>query len=129
MEIRRRVAMALLDIARFGLSLAGYAGLIAKRHPGSKPTLNAGQCQQLLELLSQGARAHGWHNALWTLKRMTALIAHHFGLSYCPSGIWRLLRRCKWSPQKPERRARERDEQAMAQWPVQTWPQLTKSPA
>jgi transposase len=149
LEIRRRVAMALLDVGwgvrqvarqvkaspgsvcrwRDTRAQQGEAGLTAKRHPGSKPKLNAAQCQQLLVLLSQGARAHGWPNELWTLKRITALIARHFGLSYCPSGIWRLLRRCKWSPQKPERRARERDEQAIAQWPVQTWPQLKKSPA
>jgi transposase len=149
LEMRRRVAMALLDVGwgirqvarqvkaspgsvcrwRDTLAQQGEAGRTAKRHPGSKPKRTAVQRQELLLLLSQGARAHGWPNELWTLKRITALIARHFGVSYCPSGIWRLLRRCQWSPQQPERRARERDEQAIAQWPVQTWPQLKKSPA
>jgi transposase len=149
LEIRRRVAMTLLDggwsirqvarqikaapgsVCRWRDTRAqhGEAGLTAKRHSGSKPQLTAAQRQQWLGLLSQGARAHGWPNALWTLKRLTALIARRFGLSYCPSGLWRLLRRCQWSPQKPERRARERAEQAMAQWPVPPWPQLKKSPA
>jgi transposase len=49
--------------------------------------------------------------------------------TYCPSGVWRLLRRCKWSPQKPVRRSRERDEVAIAQWPTDVWPWLKKSPA
>jgi transposase len=149
LEIRRRVAMALLDIGwgirqvarqvnaapgsvcrwRDMLAQQGEAGLTAKRHPGSTPKLNAAQCQQLLTLLSQGARAHGWRNELWTLKRIVALIERHFGLTYCPSGIWRLLRRCKWSPQKPARRSRERDEDAIAAWPTDVWPQLKKSPA
>jgi len=149
LEIRRRVAMALLDVGwgirqvarqvkaspgsvcrwRDTLAAQGEAGLTAKRHPGSKPQLRPEQCQALLDLLSQGARAHGYRNELWTLRRVAALIARHFGLSYGPSGVWRLLRRCKWSPQTPERRARERDEQAIARWPMDVWPQLKKSPA
>jgi transposase len=118
LEIRRRVAMALLDVGwgirqvarqvkaspgsvcrwRDTLAQQGEAGLTAKRHPGSKPKLNAVQRQQLLELLSQGARAHGFRNELWTLRRIAMVIERHFGCPYCPSGIWRLLRRCKWSP-------------------------------
>lgn len=149
LAIRRRVALALLDIGwgvrqgarhvkaspgsvwrwRDTRASQGEAGLTAQRHPGSQPKLNAAQRQQLLALRSQGARAHGWRNALWTLKRIVALLERHFGLTYGSSGLWRLLRRCKWSPQKPARRRRERDEDAIAQGPVQTWPPLNKSPA
>jgi transposase len=149
LEIRRRVAMALLDIGwgvrqvarqvkaspgsvcrwRDTRAHQGEAGLTAKRHPGSKPHLTAAQCHQLFALLRQGPRAHGYPNELWTLKRVAALIQQHFGITYCPSGVWRLLRRCKWSPQKPARRSRERDEVAIAQWPTDVWPRLKKSPA
>ena len=148
LEIRRRVALALLDVGwgirhvarqvkaspgsvcrwRDTLAQQGEAGLTAKRHPGSKPKLNAVQRQQLLELLSQGTRAHGFRNELWTLRCIVMVIERHFGCTYCPSGIWRLLRRCKWSPQKPARRARERDEDAIARWPTDVWPRLKKSP-
>ena len=149
LEIRRRVAMALLDIGWGVRQVArqvkaspgsvcrwratrhqhGEAGLDAKRQPGSKPRLTEAQRARLVALLHQGARAHGGRNALWTLKRIAALIEHHFGISYCPSGVWRLLRRCKWSPQKPARHSRERDEVAIAQWPTDVWPRLKKSPA
>jgi len=53
----------------------------------------------------------------------------HCGITYCPSGVWRVVRRLRWSPQKPARRARERDEVAIAPWPTDVWPRLTKSPA
>src|SRR5262245_65007 len=149
LEIRRRVAMALLDVGwgirqvarqvkaspgsvcrwRATRTQQGEAGLTAKRHPGSKPNLNAAQRQQLVALLSQGARAHGWRHALWTLKRIVVLIECHFGIPYGPSGVWRLLHRCKWSPQKPARRSRERAAVALAQWPTDIWPPLKKSPA
>jgi transposase len=148
LEIRRRVAIALLEegwgvrkVARHlkaspgsvcrwrdARDHHGEAGLNAKRHPGSVPKLTLDQRNLLFTLLCQGPRAHGYSNELWTLKRIAALIQQHFGITYCPSGVWRLLCRCKWSPQKPARRARERDEQAIAQWPTETWPWLKKSP-
>jgi transposase len=149
LEIRRRVAVALLDAGwgirqvarqvkaspgsvcrgRDRLAQDGEAGLTAKPHPGSQAKLRPPQCQALLDLLSQGARAHGYGNELGTLRRIAALIARHFGLTYCPSGVWRVVRRLKWSPQKPARRARERDEGAIARWRSPTGSRLTKSPA
>jgi transposase len=106
------------------------AGLQAKPHPGgSHPKLTADQRQQLVDLLRQDARAHGFRNELWTLSRIATIIARHFGQTYCPSGVWHLMRRLNWSPQKPARRARERDEQAIANWPTDKGPTLKKSPA
>lgn len=43
--------------------------------------------------------------------------------------IWRILRALGFSVQKPERRAIERDEEAVRQWKQRTWPALKKSPA
>jgi transposase len=149
LEIRRRVAMALLQegwgvrqVARHmhvspgsvcrwrdARDQHGEAGLNAKRHPGSVPKLTLAQRHHLLTLLSQGPRAHGYPNELWTLKQVAALMQQHFGITYCLSGVWCVLRGLRWSPQKPARRARERDEVAIAQWPTDVWPQLKKSPA
>lgn len=149
LEVRRRVAVALLhrgwgvrQVARhIGCSHSSVrrwrdafaqqadAGLNAKPHPGSRPKLTPTQYQQLAELLAQGARTHGYRTELWTLHRIAQLIEQRFGITYCPSGVWRLLRRMGWSPQKPERRARERDEDAIATWRTQAWPRLKKSPA
>jgi transposase len=82
-----------------------------------------------VELLRQGARAQGCRNELWTLARIATVIDRHFGITYCPSGVWHLLQRLGWSPQKPAKRARERDEEAIATWPKAQWPALKKSPA
>jgi transposase len=79
--------------------------------------------------LSQGARAHGCHNELWTLARIAMVIERHFGITYCPSGVWHLMGRLGWSAQKPQRRARERDEQAIAKWLREDWPRIKKSQA
>ena len=66
----------------------GEAGLNAKRHPGGKPRLTEAQRARLLTLLSQGACAHGFHNELWTLRRVAAIVQRHFGISYCPSSLF-----------------------------------------
>ena len=118
LEVRRRLAVTLLEagwgsrqVARHVNASAtsvcrwrdavvqyGDSGLDAKRHRGGQARLNAKQGQHLLHLLSQGARAHGFRNELWTLSRMATLIERHFGLTYCPSGVWHLIRRLGWSP-------------------------------
>jgi putative transposase len=90
------------------------------------PKLDAGQVEVLLALLARGATAHGYANDLWTLDRVAALVRATFGVAYDPSGVWHLLRRHKWSCQKPERRAREQDPAAVARFRRVTWPAVKK---
>jgi transposase len=97
-------------------------GLAAKPHPGPATRLSLQQQQELEQLLCQGAKAHGWSNELWTTQRIAELILRHFGVSLHHDHVGRFLRtRLKWSPQKPRRRARERDEKAIAQWKRDTF--------
>lgn len=85
-------------------------GLAAKPHPGPAPRLSLQQHRRLEELLLQGAKAHGWLNELWTCARIRILIQRHFGVSFHHDHVGRLLRqRLQWTPQKPQRRAREQD--------------------
>jgi transposase len=89
-------------------------GLAAKPHPGPAPRLSPQQNRRLEDLLLQGAKAHGWPNHLWTCARIRILIQRHFGVSFHHDHVGRLLReRLNWTPQKPQRRARERDEPAI----------------
>jgi len=148
LEQRRRLAVALVeqgmrqaDVARaVGTSRAsvtrwcqafqrrGENGLAAKPHPGLPPRLTDRDRQRLARLLLKGARKHGYSTDLWTLARVTEVIEEHFGVVYHPSQVWRILRAMGWSCQKPERRARERDEQAIRRWRQEDWPRIKKSP-
>jgi putative transposase len=56
------------------------------------------------------------------------VIEMQFGVQYHPGHIWHLLRSMGWSCQKPERRARERDEEAIATWRREDWPRIKKRP-
>ena len=105
---------------------SGTEGLAAKPHPGPRPRLSAEQKEQLLELLKKGPKAHGHRNDLWTLPRVAEVIERHFGVRYHPAHVWRMLRSCGWSCQKPERRAKERNEEEIERWRKEGWPHIKK---
>jgi transposase len=107
----------------------GPSALKAKPHPGPAPRLTANQCQQLGRLLLRGPAWHGYPTDLWTLSRVSEVIRKRFGVQYDLSAVWRVLRRIDWSCQKPERRARERDDEAIARWRSQRWPRIKKREA
>src|SRR5271163_417666 len=103
-------------------------GLAAKPHLGPATRLSPTQQQQLEQMLCEGAQAHGWPNQLWTTQRIADLILRKFGVSLHHDHVGRFLRqRLKWSPQKPRRRARERDEAAIKQWKDDTFPDIARA--
>jgi transposase len=91
--------------------------------------LSPDQQQHLLAMLSEGAEAHGFRGQVWTQPRIARLIKRAFGVVYHPRHVGRLLKRLKWSPQKPAHRASQRDEAAIERWRTETWEALKKSPA
>lgn len=107
----------------------GDDALKAKPHPGPPPKLTDRQVARLEKMLRQGPRKHGYTTELWTCRRVAELIERTFGVTYDPSGVWHLLTRMGWSAQKPERQARERDENAIATWRKKDWPRIKKSAA
>ena len=114
------------SIYRWARSAAqGPDGLAAIRNPGPRPRLDDNQLRALEALLLQGARAHGWPNDLWTAARVAQLIRRHFGVSYHPDHVRRFLRhRLHWTSQKPQRKARERDEDEIAHWVQEEFPRI-----
>ena len=77
----------------------------------------------------KGARAAGFATELWTCPRVAEWIEQHFGVSYHVDHVGRLLHSLGFSPQKPQRRAIERDEQAIEHWVEHTWARVKKKPA
>jgi transposase len=112
------------------LAARGPDGLAAVRNPGPSARLDDQQLRGLERLLLQGARAHGWPNDLWTAARVTLLIRRHFGVSYHPDHVRRFLRtRLHWTSQKPQRKARERDEEEIARWQREEFPRIVREAA
>ena len=76
-----------------------------------------------------GAQASGYNTDLWTCRRVAVVIQKRFGVSYHFNHVGRILHALGFSPQKPLRRARERDEEAIERWRREDWPRIKKRDA
>jgi transposase len=128
-EIGRRLGCHASSVLRWrnALQAGGPEALQAKPAPGRPPRLTAQQKARLVRLLAQGATAHGYRTELWTTQRIAELIERHLGVHYHRNHVGKLLHQLGWSHQKPERRAVERDEAAIAAWKRAVWPRVKKT--
>ena len=108
-------------------ALQGIEALRAKPHPGRTPRLTARQIEQLRKLLVKGATANGFATELWTGPRVAQLIERKFQVKYQHQYLPELLRKLKFSYQKPERQARQRDNAAVAEWVRKDWKRIKKT--
>jgi transposase len=102
----------------------GEAALRGAGRAGRRPRLSAAELEAVAEALGKGPEAFGFDTDLWTLGRIAQVIERLTGVRYHPGHVWRLLRRLGWSPQRPARRAAERDEAAIARWRAEEWPRI-----
>jgi transposase len=103
-------------------------GLTARPQPHRLPRLSVSQLRQLERILARGAVANGWPNQLWTAARVGEVIFRHFGIRYHHDHVGRFLRqRLGWTPQKPRREARERDEDAILRWQSEEFPRIARA--
>ncbi len=137
--LKRKVAQA--DIAReLGVSrqavsvwakqltaVNGAVGKLKAKPLGRPKRLNAEQSDALCAMLLKGALAFGFPTELWTIKRVRTLVKRELGVAYSHTGCWQLLRALGFTPQRPERRAIQRDEAAIVQWKRRRWPALKKT--
>jgi transposase len=111
------------------LDEGGIDALRAMPGRGRPARLDDEQLQALGRTLLQSPTQHGFGTELWTLKRVGALIERQYGVKFSQTHIWRILGGLGFSVQKPERRAIERDEDAVQVWKRKTWPALKKKPS
>jgi transposase len=107
----------------------GTASLHAPARQGGPSKLTAADWQAVEQVLDAGAEAAGFESDLWTLKRVAAVIEQLTGVGYHVGHVWWLLRGHGWTPQRPIRRAVERDEAAITRWVARDWPRIQQTPA
>jgi len=129
-EVGRLLGCAPVSVMRWrnAREQGGAAALRVRFSPGRPPKLSARQRQQLVKLLLRGAMAQGYRTEIWTTARIAALIRKTFGVRYHRDHVGRLLHALGFSHQKPERRALERNEEAIDRWKREEWPRIKKKP-
>lgn len=128
-EVARLVGVTSSCVSKWKKTLRkrGPAGLKAKPLPGRKPRLGAAQKRRLVVMIKKGAVAAGHDSDLWTCRRVRDLIGKTFGVWYDFNHVGRILHALGFSVQKPEARARERDERVIARWRTRDWPRIKKT--
>jgi transposase len=98
---------------------------LRSKGPVSRERLSPQQWARLELELRKGALVHGFAgDQRWTLGRIKTLIGKLFRVGYTVEGTWKLMRRHGWSCQVPVRQALERDEEAVAVWKAEVWPDI-----
>ena len=111
------------------LDEGGIDAVRAVRGRGRPAKLDEGQLAAVRAAIVQSPTEHGFGTELWTLKRVGAVIERLHGVRFSQPHVWRILGSLGFSPQKPDKRAIERDEDAVRHWKRRTWPALKKKPS
>jgi transposase len=111
-------------VARF--RSRGEPGLDAKPVAGRPRFLSPEQERLVVAWLADKPTAHGFRTDLWTARRVADLIRRKFNVVYHPNYLREWLSKRGYSPQKPRRRPRQRNEATIDQWLATEWPRIQK---
>jgi transposase len=107
--------------------VSGMEALVEKIASGPESLFNEKQRQQVRKwILGKDPRQYGFDYGLWSRRIVQALIKERMGIECGLTAIGRLLASLNITPQKPLRRAYERDPEAVALWEQETYPKLRR---
>jgi transposase len=104
----------------------GEAGLAPRPTPGRPRFLTSKQEQSVFRWLLDKPTAHGFRTDLWTARRVADLIHRRFGVTFHPDYLRAWLRQRGYSPQKPRRRAKQKNQETIDHWVENDWPRIQK---
>jgi len=105
----------------------GKPALLMRKASGPRPKLDGKQRQQVRRwIIGKDPRQFGLDFGLWTRRIVAHLIEERFGIRLKLTAVGRLLASLEITPQRPLRRAYERDPVAVEQWIRQDYPRLRK---
>ena len=105
----------------------GQAALAARKHPGRPCKLTDKQKRQVRQwICGKDPRQYGFDFGLWTRRIVADLVEQRMGKTLGLTAVGRLLAELEITPQKPLRRAYERDPGAVEHWKCTEYPRLRK---
>ena len=105
----------------------GKKGLLSSKASGPKTKLNIIQQKKVKGWINKkDPRAYGFESSLWTRKIISELIVQKEKIQIKLSAVSRLLTSLSITPQKPLRRAYERNPKQIKKWKEEIYPQIIK---
>ncbi len=103
----------------------GEESLASRKASGPTPKLSLRQKQQVFRWINgKDPRQYGFDFGLWTRRIVQLLVRERFSVRVSVTAVGRMLAELGITPQKPLRRAYERDPIAIAKWMEQDYPRL-----
>lgn len=130
-EVSRRVGVSRQAVSKWVTAKrdGGVKALASKGKPGRKTAPTPTEMKKVEAALLKGPVKNGYRNDLWTLRRVAEIIARVTGRPRPSiSRTWGLLRTMGWSCQRPARRARQQDADAVTDFCDRTWTAVKKTP-
>jgi transposase len=128
-EVMRSMGLCRTTIYRWlrAHDQGGDEALKSSKACGPRPKLNEKQRQQVRRwIVGKDPRQYGFDFGLWTRRIVADLIETRFGVVMGLTAVGRLLARLDITPQRPLRRAYERDPEAVAKWVAGDYPKLRR---
>lgn len=128
--VARKVRVDIRSVVRWkqAFRTAGTQGLQGRSVPGRPSRLSEEGRARLTQILLAGAQTAGYPTDLWTCQRVMEVIRREFAVQYHVCHVSRILHALGWSPQRPTRRAVERNEEDIKRWVREEWPRIKKKP-
>ena len=105
---------------------SGKDGLKSKGHPGFPSVLTREKKKELKQVIINGPLVAGYPTNFWTVDRIRAITKKKLKIDLGYTRIWNTVISLGFSVQKPERRAKERNEKAITGWKLKEFPALKK---
>lgn len=128
-EVSRRMGVSRQAVSKWMVTKrsGGTKALVSKGKPGRKTAPTPAEMKKVEMALVKGPVKNGYRNDLWTLRRVAEVFALVTGRRPSISRTWGLLREMGWSCQRPARRARQQDAEAVAEFRERTWATVKKT--
>jgi len=123
MEVHPRTVAKWVALHRSG----GGKALASRKATGRPPGLTGAEMTTLKELIvGKNPLQLNFGSALWSLPILQQVITQQFGKVLHQTTVARALGRMGLTPQKPSRRAFQRDDEACAQWASEVFPAIVR---
>jgi transposase len=127
-EVAAFLGVHAVTVAQWGARYRadGDDGLKSKPTPGRSRFLTTEQEQEVLGWLADSPTDHGFRTDRWTARRVAEWVHRRFGVRFHPNYLREWLAAWNCTPQKPARRARQRDQAAIDRWVTEDGPRIQK---
>jgi transposase len=128
-EVMRSMGLCRTTIYRWlrDYDRGGLVALAASKAAGPVCKLTERQARQVRRwIVGKDPRQYGFDFGLWTRRIVIEMVKEKFGVQMGLTAVGKLLARLEITPQRPLRRAYERDPVAVRQWIEQDYPRLRR---